>query len=44
MIDKNYCMSSYMAFRYIEDDNKDFCAGGVLTEISNLYQIRKGSL
>ena len=24
MIDKNYCMSSYMAFRYIEDDNKDF--------------------
>lgn len=28
MIDKNYCMSSYMAFRYIEDDNKDFCAGG----------------
>lgn len=22
--DKKYCMSSYMAFRYIEDDNKDF--------------------
>ncbi len=27
MIDKNYCMSSYMAFRYIEDDNKDFYPG-----------------
>lgn len=24
MIDKKYCMSSYMAFRYIEDDNKEF--------------------
>lgn len=24
MVDKKYCMSSYMAFRYIEDDNKDF--------------------
>lgn len=24
MIDKNYCMSSYLAFRYIEDNNKDF--------------------
>ncbi len=22
--DKNYCMSSYIAFRYIEDNNKDF--------------------
>lgn len=27
MIDKNYCMSSYLAFRYIEDDNKDFFKG-----------------
>lgn len=27
MIDKNYCMSSYMAFRYIEDDDKDFFEG-----------------
>lgn len=27
MIDKNYCMSSYLAFRYIEDDNRDFCDG-----------------
>lgn len=27
MIDKNYCMSSYLAFRYIEDDNKDFFPG-----------------
>lgn len=24
MTDKEYCMSSYMAFRYIEDDRKDF--------------------
>ncbi len=24
MIDKNYCMSSYLVFRYIVDDNKDF--------------------
>ena len=23
-VDKEFCMSSYMAFRYIEDDNKDF--------------------
>ena len=27
MIDKKYCMSSYLAFRYIEDDNKDFFEG-----------------
>lgn len=26
-IDKNYCMSSYMAFRYIEDKNKNFKEG-----------------
>lgn len=24
MIDKNYCMSSYLALKYIESDNKDF--------------------
>ena len=24
MVDKNYCMSSFLAFRYIVDDNKDF--------------------
>lgn len=24
MVDKDYCMSSYLAFRYIEDVNKDF--------------------
>lgn len=24
MVDKKYCMSSYLAFRYIEDDDKDF--------------------
>lgn len=27
-VDKRYCMSSYMAFRYIEDDNKDFYEEG----------------
>jgi hypothetical protein len=27
MIDKNYCMSSYLAFRYIVDDNIDFYEG-----------------
>lgn len=27
MIDKNYCLSSYMAFRYIDDDGKDFYDG-----------------
>ncbi len=27
MVDKDYCMSSYLAFRYIEDDNKDFYEG-----------------
>ena len=27
MIDKNYCMSSYLAFRYIADDGKDFYEG-----------------
>ena len=26
-LDKNYCMSSYLAFRYIEDDEKDFYEG-----------------
>ena len=28
MVDKNYCMSSYLAFRYIEDDEKEFYDGG----------------
>lgn len=27
MIDKNYCMSSYMAFRYIEDSSIEFAEG-----------------
>lgn len=27
MVDKNYCMSSYLAFRNIYDDNKDFAEG-----------------
>ena len=27
MTDKDFCISSYLAFRYIEDDNKDFYDG-----------------
>ena len=27
MVDKDYCLSSYMAFRFIEDDGKDFYNG-----------------
>ena len=27
MVDKNFCMSSYLAFRYIERDNTDFFEG-----------------
>lgn len=27
MVDKNFCMSSYLAFRYVEDSGKDFFAG-----------------
>lgn len=27
MVDKKYCMSSYLAFRYIEDDEKEFYEG-----------------
>ena len=27
MTDKDYCLSSYMAFRFIEDDDKDFFDG-----------------
>lgn len=27
MVDKKYCMSSYLTLRYIEDDNKDFAEG-----------------
>lgn len=26
-VDKNFCMSSYLAFRFIEDENKDFYEG-----------------
>lgn len=28
MVDKKYCMSSYLAFRYIEDNDKEFYEGG----------------
>lgn len=27
MVDKNYCMSSYLALRYIADKEKDFFSG-----------------
>ena len=27
MVDRRYCMSSYLALRYIEDENKDFAEG-----------------
>ena len=27
MEDKNYCMSSYLTFRYVEDPNKQFKEG-----------------
>ena len=27
MIDKKFCMSSYLAFRYIEKDDKEFTVG-----------------
>ena len=27
MVDKNYCMSSFLSFRYIKDENKDFYEG-----------------
>lgn len=40
MIDKKYCMSSYMAFRYIEDDNKEFYEGFKHNNIKPLLIIR----
>ncbi len=27
-VNKNFCMSSYLAFRYIEDPTKNFVGGG----------------
>lgn len=27
MVDKSYCMSSFLSFRYVEDDDKQFCEG-----------------
>lgn len=38
MINKKYCMSSYMAFRYIEDDNKDFYENGHHSNIKPLSE------
>ncbi len=34
--DKKYCMSSYMAFRYIEDEAKNFCEGMKHQHISQI--------
>lgn len=36
MIDKKYCMSSYMAFRYIEDDERDFYVGAKHRNITQI--------
>ncbi len=27
MVDKSYCMSSYLSLRYVEDENKQFFEG-----------------
>ena len=36
MVNKRYCMSSYMAFRYIEKDDMDFYPGMHHSNISNI--------
>lgn len=41
MVDKNYCMSSYLAFRYIEDDNTDFYRGMKHNNIKPLPENQK---
>ncbi len=41
MIDKDYCMSSYLAFRYIERDDMDFYAGMHHKNISRLPDNKK---
>lgn len=41
MIDKNYCMSSYLAFRYIEDDSADFYEGITHTKNIEIPQRKK---
>lgn len=39
MTDKKYCMSSYMAFRYIENDDKDFYPGMHHRNISKIPDV-----
>lgn len=39
--DKKYCMSSYLAFRYIEDDNKDFYDKGCHRNITPVPEKEK---
>ena len=41
MIDKNYCMSSYMAFRYIERDDFDFYSGCIIRIYNRFKKIQK---
>lgn len=41
MVDKKYCMSSYLAFRYIEDDEKEFCDGFKHNNIKPLTDTQK---
>ena len=41
MIDKNYCMSSFLAFRFIEKDDVDFFVGlkhKIGNKISNIQK------
>lgn len=33
-VDKNFCMSSYLAFRYIEDPDAEFYGGGTMKILS----------
>jgi len=41
MIDKNYCMSSYLAFRYIEKDETDFFEGLKHSNIESVPETEK---
>lgn len=43
-IDKKYCMSSYLAFRYIEDENKDFYKGMYHQNIKHIPEKEKISV
>ena len=41
MTDKNYCMSSYLAFRFIERDDMDFYEGMKHRNINLLHDSEK---